>query len=278
MFNKKKLFFSYLVCQLPCVVFAEGEAVEATTSGGEEMPLVYVLSMLGLVLSVILLFAAAYVFVSLWQIRKRIKRYNSLENDVKALTNEVRSLRAMVSPSDSSDGNDSEKNAKPKVPDIKLADGVNIESRLWLPFIEDFNKLAAATKEPQVTPAIREFIDTHKIRALMCLDHSAKNNGTPAPKFVTADETATGNFWLWALPTDNDRFVVVPNPACDYTENLHFEGGMKETFASNYEQLIAEAGVQTPKIEVKLPSIFKKAEGESNEWIIEQPGLIHLEY
>ena len=90
---------------------------------------------------------------------------------------------------------------------------------------------------------------------------------------MSADDTETGNFWLWAIPQNNSRFVVVPNPACLYNENLHFEGGMKETFASNYDENNKSA--EYTKIEVKLPAIFVHDE-DTAPWIVEQPGLINV--
>ena len=254
----------------PLTASAEGEA--AVEGASSEMPLVYTLSMFGLVLSLFLLFAAAYVIVSIRGIKKRLSKVRSLERDVKALTNEVHSLRAVRASSISDADSDNAPTAKPPESASSGGNGANVESRLWMPFIEEYNKVTAGLKEPMVNLAVQEFIEKNNILSLMCLDHSAQ----PSPRFVLAEEATAGNFWVWALPENKGRFVVVPNPAFPYTENLHFEGGMKETFASNYEeQSKADGKKDYDKMTVKLPAIFKH-EDDTAPWIVEQPGLINV--
>ena len=244
---------------VPQIAFAADNGETTAT------PLVYTLSMFGLVISVILLFASAYVFVSLRSIKKRLNKVDKLQADVKALIGQVHSLRGSVSAAE--DEAENTPPVKASVPDIKTADGTSIESKIWLPFVEKFNKLAAEVKEPKITPAITQFVEENKLKALMCIDHSI-------PKFVAAEEPGGGNFWLWALPNDPERFIVVPNPTVHYTENLHFEGGLKETFASNYDE--NDKSKEYTKITVKLPAVFKKSD-ENTDWYVEQPGLIGLE-
>ena len=268
--TKRKIFSAvaaFCLTAAPTIVFAEGEAAAADPT---EMPLVYTLSMFGLVLSLILLFAAAYVIVSIRGIKKKLGKVNSLERDVKALTKEVHSMRAVRMAASEDDTEEASKGA-----DVAVPDGANVESRLWKTFVEDYNKMTAAMKEPMVNLAVQEFIEKNNITALMCLDHSAQ----PSPRFVLAEETTAGNFWVWSLPGDGNagRYVVVPNPAFPYTDNLHFEGGMKETFASNYEELKKTDGGTKDynKMTVKLPAIFKH-ESDAAPWVIEQPGLINV--
>ena len=76
---------------VPQIAFAAGDGETTAT------PLVYTLSMFGLVISVILLFASAYVFVSLRSIKKRLNKVDKLQADVKALIGQVHSLRGSVS-------------------------------------------------------------------------------------------------------------------------------------------------------------------------------------
>ena len=267
-FSLVSLASVFCLTAVPTIVCAEGEAAAEST----EMPLVYTLSMFGLVLSLILLFASAYVIVSMRTIKKRLGKVNSLERDVKALTNEVHSLRAVRMSARSDDDDDNTPTSLP-AESGKIADAANVESRLWLPFVEEYNKLTASLKEPMVNLAVQEFIEKNRLQSLMCLDHSAQ----PSPKFVAAEETTAGNFWVWSLPESEGRYVVVPNPAFAYTENLHFEGGMKETFASNYEEQskVDACKKDYNKITVKLPAIFKH-DSEASPWIIEQPGLINV--
>ncbi len=259
--------FAVTLC-LPATVFAEGEAAADAT----EMPLVYTLSMFGLVLSLFLLFAAAYVIVSIRGIKGKLGKVNSLERDVRALTKEIHSMRAVRQAKDSDD-DESTGEAGAPTESTTGGDGINIEKNVWLPFVEDYNKLAASLKEPMVNLAVQEFIEKNNLQALMCLDHSAQ----PSPRFVAAEETTAGNFWVWPIPNNKGRFVVVPNLAFPYGESLHFEGGMKETFASNYEELrkVDEGKKDYNKMTVKLPAIFVHDE-DTAPWIVEQPGLINV--
>ena len=258
--------FAGLLC-LPTAVFAEGEAAADAT----EMPLVYTLSMFGLVLSLFLLFASAYVIVSIRGIKKKLGKVNSLERDVKALTKEVHSMRAVRQ----AKNDDDEPEIRAELPPESktVGDTSNIEKSAWLPFVEEYNKLADSLKAPMVNLAVQEFIEKNNVKALMCLDHTAQ----PSPRFVAAEETTAGNFWVWSIPNNKGRYVVVPNLAFPYGENLHFEGGMKETFASNYEELrkVDEGKKDYNKMTVKLPAIFVH-DDETAPWIIEQPGLINV--
>lgn len=265
----KKIFAAALFAlSANAIAFAapDAESVEVATEIAAEAAadqptmILHVLSMFGLVLSVILLFAAAYVIISLRQIKKRLKKVNKLETDVKAITNEVHSLRAMRA---------SENPVAVPKEAAEIADGPNIESSLWMPFIEKYNELSAQQGSADSKENLSQFAADNNIAALDCIDHDAKENNRPAPKFIAAKSALDGNFWAWQIPTTNGRFVIVPNPSKPYTENLHFEGGMKETFASNYEK-----NIEYKKLDVKLPAIFKN---ENDNWIIEQPGLIRLE-
>ena len=94
------------------------------------------------------------------------------------------------------------------------------------------------------------------------------DGSVPSPKFAEVDGVAMSAFWAWQSTAGDGRYAVVPSPLHPYDKQSHDTGGLKETFASNFED-----GVYS-KMEVKLPAIFRRVE---NRWQVEQPGLIHLE-
>lgn len=140
-----------------------------------------------------------------------------------------------------------------------------LNEMLWQAFVEDFNRLAGSMDVPKAEEACAEFIKTHGLKMLVCIDHAAEFAGTTAPKFTTVDQLAASTYWAYNI--EGDSYAVVPNPLVPYGERMHAEGGMKETFASNYKD-----GSYTSVI-VKLPALFKN---ETGTWKIAQPGVIKV--
>ena len=139
---------------------------------------------------------------------------------------------------------------------------------IWHDFVEEYNNVARTASAPNMEAAVKKFADDKKLTPLMCIEPAAMDGNRPMPKFISVTDIMKANFWAWAYPSDEKRFAIVPNPAIPYVEALHNEGGMKETFASNFDK------GEYKEIEVKLPAIFENHDGN---WIIEQPGLIRLE-
>lgn len=138
----------------------------------------------------------------------------------------------------------------------------------WDDFLADYNLLAASIDGPQQgQEACDRFFALRSLKGLICLDPAAKQNGKPAPKFVEVGQAGKSNYWAWMIGKDDARYAIVPNPLKGYTKNLHEKAGMKETFASNFENKDAV------RIQVKLPAIFSAAEGK---WTILQPGIVKL--
>ncbi len=135
----------------------------------------------------------------------------------------------------------------------------------WSDFLAGYQGLmdsfAGGAEDEQ---ACRDFALVHELRFLICLNPSAQVEGKAVPKFVSVSDMAQSTFWAYALP-DGTHYAIVPNPLHGYTKELHEKGGMKETFAVNFD------GETMKKFVVKLPAIFT---AEGGTWLIEQPGII----
>ena len=265
-FTGKKIIFEgsfkvlggFLLCFLPAgTVFAEAaaEAHEAAVS-----PMMMLPAVLGLVLDVLLLIAVAYLWSTRHQDRKSLARLEKLPAEVKRLSEAVEKLESQMAPPEEELP---ETPSEPEAPAQPMADEV-----VWKPFVDDFNHLANSMNVPGAKEACGNFTKSKNIKMLICLDHAAQVDGKPAPKFVAMESLEASNYWAFLLPKTVDRYAVVPNPLIPYEQKLHDEGGMKETFASNF------GGSVSKKIEVKLPALFHNKDGN---WIIDQPGVIHLE-
>ena len=144
---------------------------------------------------------------------------------------------------------------------------------VWQNFVDDFNSLAQSMDVPKADVACENFVGLHKLVLLDCIAHSGANiKGSQAEPIFAVEKSVKGSaYWAWPLPGEKGRYAVVPKPIISYDDNLHSEGGMKETFASNFEN---DPGSVYRHVSVKFPAIFKK---EGEKWKIEQPGLIRLE-
>lgn len=155
---------------------------------------------------------------------------------------------------------------QPKVTRHEPADANDeLNEILWQAFVEDYNSLASSMDVPKAEEACEAFIKTHGLKMLVCIDHAAEFAGTTAPKYVPVDQIGASTYWAYNI--EGTSYAVVPNPLVPYGERMHTEGGMKETFASNYKD-----GSYTSVI-VKLPALFKN---ENGNWKIAQPGVIKV--
>ena len=88
----------------------------------------------------------------------------------------------------------------------------------------------AALREARLSSLLAEF----PIQTFTCTNPEARKLDPNAPPtFESRDE---GDFWALKKDGDADDYHVVPNPALIYNEERHRFCGMKEAFASNYQE------------------------------------------
>lgn len=245
-----------------------------------------VLPLFTFVVSVLALVAAAYAFSTVRQKVAEVEKVYALEGEVKKLRRQVDALRGAKTAeqvaaitagadgvSDDTAGDSAEGTAAAgtaaKAPEADKAGGAQAPEAVWARFVIDYNNLSSSMDVPRAEEACQAFVDNYQLRLLRCTEHDAvdETTGDHAPKFTLAPFSISA-FWAWQVPDDKGHFVVVPNPLRAYGEKEHAEGGMKETFASNYED-----GKQYHHMQVRLPALFRK---DSAGWHIEQPGVIRL--
>ncbi len=238
-----------------------------------------VLVILCIVLGVLLLVVVAYLWTVQHQAKEHLEQIERLKGDMKAVTTELRSLRAFLMPEQGGTGEkDEKKEEEPKsvlsFPEEEENAPPPVKRSVWQPFLEDFNSLARSMDIPKADVACENFVELHQLVLLRCLFPSSPSGkrGEVPPKFTKEKAVADGVYWAWPLPEEEGRFAVVPRPNIPYDEKLYREGGLKETFASNFEN--GGPGAVYRHVEVKLPAIFVNKNGS---WQIEQPGLIRLE-
>ena len=222
------------------------------------------LTLLSIILSVILLIAISYIWSVQRQDREVIEKLSTL---VKNLSTKIKELEAMSN--EKNTPKETEKISEtipmeiPTKPSIEIQETIDeqpkIPKALWTGFLENYNHIAASMAVPGQLKACENFVAENKLRILVY---------TGSVDFIAAHNVEESRFWAWKIE-GSDRFVVVPNPMIKYDENLHSHAGMKESFASNYDN-----GSYT-KYFVELPAILNH--DETGKWKILEPGVIKLE-
>ncbi len=236
-------------------------AAEELPPAPPEIPMHFLmLVILGLTLNVILMAAFAYLWV-MWRLdHKALKQMSGLSAEMKELSAALKALQ----PPEPAPAEEPEA----PMPEEPASDQPVKKEVVWKEFVDEFNQLAEKAKQPGCEEACERFVKEKQITLLMCLDPAAEVDGKPTPKFAPVQSVPVSGFWAYPLPETADRYAVVPNPSIPYEKKSHEEGGMKETFASNFESGVCRS------ISVKMPALFLN---ESGNWVIDQPGLIHVE-
>ena len=219
------------------------------------------LNFLSLGLSVLLLFAVAY----LWSSNSRKSdELSSLQGDMQRVKKSLRALEEKVNeirqPQVISD--------VPQVEPfgIDLTEPHNDHHRMtplapqakWMNFVEDFNKLAADPNARGFLRKCERFIHDNKLKILT---YGGTMTFRPA---IDAKDSL-----YWAFRCEGEEYAVVPNPMNPCDETIHEHGGMKEIFALNYED-----GVYR-KYFVKLPAIFVQDPLKGGS--LKNPGVVNLD-
>ena len=216
------------------------------------------ITLLGIVLSVLLLVAVAY----LWTTRQQT------DSEVKKVREEMKKLSKRITDLDQKVAELKIRKTVSELPPIEPfgkkfgepEEPVAAPEKPWKKFIEAFNFLAASMQVPGQLKACEKFVGDNSLRMLA--------HGGMITKFLPAQDVEDSNFWAWKIPETN-QYAVVPNPLIPCDNNLYEKSGMKETFALNYEEGTYK------KYVVKLPAIFVC--GDANSWQIREPGVIDLE-
>ena len=228
---------------------------ETVTQGILPPVMADVLLFLSLAISIILMFAFAYLFA-----RNPVGEIRQLENKVKKLSADLKELEDKV------------KNIKPqKVVDTVPAaepfginpkmprEDPNDKSKLWKKFVENYNFIAASMSVPGQLKACKKFVEENGLRMLQY---------TGMMNFIPALEVEESNYWLWKMSPDSNLYAVVPNPMKPCDEELYERGGLKMVFAMNFKDGTYK------KYVVDTPAIFT-IDG-SNHWKLQDPGVIDL--
>ena len=218
-----------------------------------------VLNFLSLGLSVVLLFATAYLWSSNNNKTAELER---LKSDVQRMKKSLRDLQGKVSEIREPKVVSEVLQAEPFGIDITEPPTTRITPLApqapWLNFIDDYNKLAEEMKKPGQLMKCEKFVRNNKLRALTY---------GGALTFRPAIDVKDSSYW--AFKCELDEYAIVPNPMNPCDEELYEYGGMKEIFALNYTDGIYR------KYFVKLPALFNFDGNEG--WHLKNPGVANLE-
>ena len=218
------------------------------------------LNFLSLALSVVLLFAVAYLWSSnsqksaeLATIQAELRRMKKTVKTLQEKVNQIREPQIVAE--------------VPQVEPFGLDFAEPLSNKItplapqspWINFIDDYNKLAEEIKKPGQLMRCEKFVRNNKLRILTY---------GGALTFRPAIDVKDSGYW--AFKCSLDEYAVVPNPMNPCDEELHDHGGMREIFALNYSD-----GVYR-KYFVKLPALFN-LEANDEGWRLKNPGVVNLE-
>lgn len=219
------------------------------------------LNFLSLGLSVVLLFAVAYLWSS----------NNRKSSELQQLQAEFQKLKKRLTTLEEKVHEIREPTVVSEVPPIEPF-GLDFdeprESRMvatplepqkpWLNFIKEYNEFAEALASPGQLRKCEKFVRDNKLKILT---YSSAMTFRPA---IDVKDSI-----YWAFKSSGNEFAVVPNPMNPCDEELHEYSGMKEIYALNYQ-----GGVYR-KYFVKLPAIFTS--DPVNGWRLKDTGVVNLE-
>ena len=228
-----------------------------------------IIIILAATISLVALVGVAYNYSILISNRDKFAKIDKFEHELKSLQQDVQEIRKHMTkaqlqaaaPIDKGVPVTAVNTQKNKTADKEL------QPEVWQQFVDDYNNLAKSMNVPKAEEACENFARDYKLHLLICVEPEAQSAGSATPVYAPVDKVNLSNYWAWNVPGQPEDFAVVPNPFVEYNEKLHHEGGMKETFASNYET------GSFREIQVKLPAHFSQRLGA---WKIVQPGVIRL--
>ncbi len=219
-----------------------------------------VLNFLSLGLSVVLLFAVAYLWSSnntktaqLETLQSEFKRMKKKVDKVEEKVNQIREPQVISEvPQAAPFGIDLSSDELPQV-------ATSLEPQdPWLKFVAAYNDLAADMSTPGKLKKCENFVREQKLRIL-----TYGGSMTFRPAIDVKDSS------YWAFKCSGEEFAVVPNPMTPCDEEFVAESGIKEAFALNYQNGVYK------KYYVKLPALFTCEPSEG--WRLKNPGVVNLE-
>lgn len=218
-----------------------------------------ILNFLALGLSIVLLFATAYLWSSnsnktaqIETIQSEVQRLKRKVSTLEAKVNELREP-TVVSEAQQIDpfGLDLSDNRP-----LNISPAATVEP--WRDMVEEYNELAEQMAAPGQLKKCERFVQDYKLKILTY---------GGAMTFRPAIDVKDSSYW--AFKCSGNEFAVIPNPMNPCDEDLHEHGGLKEIFALNYQ-----SGVYR-KYSVKLPAIF--VQDPNRGWQLKNPGVVNLE-
>lgn len=219
-------------------------------------------------ISMVALVGIAYNYSLTISNRKKIARIEELEHEVKLLQRDIKALQDRLPKNGMSEAA-TQDHAEAKSVSDKAAGSAEVhkgKQEVWQGFVDDYNNLANSMNIPKAAEACENFVRNNKVQLLVCVESQKAEDGKTLA-YTAVDSVESSRYWAWNVAGRPDDFVVVPNPLIEYNEELHHKGGMKETFASNYET------GSFKQVQVKLPAHFTRQQGT---WKIVQPGVIRV--
>ncbi|MBQ7454077.1 MAG: hypothetical protein IJS69_03385 [Selenomonadaceae bacterium] len=222
-------------------------------------PVFGAINFLALGLSVVLLFAVAYLWSSnstksaqLAKIQSELQRMKRTLNALEEKVNQIRQPKVISEvPQIEPFGLDL---SEPQLRDMTpLAPQVQ-----WLDFVEQFNKLAVDPNVRGYLKKCEKFVRDNKLKIL---NYGGSMTFRPA---IDARDSL-----YWAFKYSGEEYAVVPNPMNPCDEHLCETSGIKEIFELNYED-----GTYA-KYSVKVPAIF--TQDPLKGWMLKKTGVVNLD-
>lgn len=228
-----------------------------------------VLLILAGAIGIVSLVGVAYNYSIIINGKDKFDKIDQLEQDLKTLQRDVHELKEHMAKTQLQEAAPIDRGVPPTAVNAQRGkqEEKMLRPEIWQKFVDDYNNLANSMNVPRAEEACASFVRDYSLHLLICVESQPAAGESNTPMYAPVDDVDISNYWAWNVPGQPEDFAVVPNPLVEYNEKLHLQGGMKETFASNYEN------GSFRQIQVKLPAHFNQRLGA---WKIVQPGVIRL--
>ena len=151
-------------------------------------------------------------------------------------------------------------------PEPELEPELEEESPPIVRFLEAYSEANDVADTALQKARFASLLVEFSVKRFTCTNPEARKTEPNAPPtFETRDE---GDFWAIEKEDGSDDYYVIPNPAIPYSEERHRLCGMKEAFASNYQE-----GKTYTHMEIEAPARFNLM---GSLWAPQRPGKIVL--
>ena len=211
------------------------------------------------VMCFILIGAVIYLYMQNQNYKGHGKKITAISRDLKAAIQELHNINAYLFPSKEKE----EKKPAPKPAPTPKEDNAPkpVKKEVWQEFVDAYNNLANSMEVPKADIACENFIKEHNL-TLFKLE--SKTAGQPP---VFSEGAKGAEYWGYQIPNE-ERLAIVVSPKITFDDKFYKEGGLKESFASNFEDM-----KEIQKVSVKIPAIMTKKDGK---YTINQPGLLRF--